>query len=330
MIITLNPTANSSPSGEGAIADTVIRKATSNASPSNHTGETEGAVGSPTNNGHAATTASVSTVGADNKTCRWQGFAAAGCSPSSSKVKADYSITGGVVGPSGENDLFLDLSEDGGSSYFNGFAVQNVSVSQSGSAEIILSNSQDLTLVRVADWIRASTVSGSESDSIIASISNVRIELQANISASGVSSPSNTGHGSTVVSSNNDVLSYKTCLWSGFPANPVAQPQAVKLKVDWNESGSLSGTGGTNSHRIEYSLNNGSTWQALRDVSNISGSSNGTSEVTLSNSQNLTQVRVRNRLLADALEGTSASLTVTISGVRLEVDAPVVASVGFF
>lgn len=131
----------------------------------------------------------------------------------------------------------------------------------------------------------------------------------------------NTGHASTVTAKVGAGSSNKSCLWQGFAAAPGGTIVSVTIKVDWIQDGILSdgGVATSNQFTIEYSLNGGGSWNTLRDVSDIQSSSSGTSQAGLSVSQDLTQVRVRDNMIASASPGESSSVTTTVSNIRIEV-----------
>lgn len=136
-----------------------------------------------------------------------------------------------------------------------------------------------------------------------------------------VTGATNTGHASTTTTQVGSGTASKTCLWTGFSAAPSGTITSVTLKVDWQQNGSLSDGGVATSNRlaIGYSINGGGAWSTLRDVTQIQSSTSGTSSVSLSTSQDLTAVRVRDSLEAASDVGESASITVTISGIQIEV-----------
>jgi len=134
-----------------------------------------------------------------------------------------------------------------------------------------------------------------------------------------VSGNTNTGHGSTALSASGGDTSFATCLWTSFPSVG-GQILSAKLKADWSQSGSLTGGGfRSNGFAVEYSLNNGSTWNFLFNHTDITSSSSGSDEVSLSTSQDLTQVRLRDSLTVAANVGNSAQVTASISNIRIEV-----------
>ena len=143
-----------------------------------------------------------------------------------------------------------------------------------------------------------------------------------------VTTPTNTGHASsTSAAAGLTNLREKSCLWSAFPA-ALGSPSSVTLKVTFSESGSTSDgfVDTTNRFLIEYSLNGGSSWTALRDGNNFTASSSGTLSAVLLTSQDLEQVRVRDLISASKAGVESASATATVSDIKIEVVTPAVSS----
>lgn len=136
-----------------------------------------------------------------------------------------------------------------------------------------------------------------------------------------VTGATNTGHASTLTSQVGNGITSKTCLWTGFAAAPAGTITSVTLFVGWTQNGTLSDGGAATANRfqIDYSINGGGAWLSLRDVTQIQALSSSTSQVSLSTSQDLTTVQVRNTLEAASGVGESASVTVTISDIRIEV-----------
>ncbi len=127
------------------------------------------------------------------------------------------------------------------------------------------------------------------------------------------------GHGSTLVSQTDLGTANKSCMWTGFTP-VVGAPITVILKVGWDQDGTLTDPlGASNRFQIDYSLNGGGSWSSLRDVTQIESASSGTSQQSLSVTQDLTQVQVRDNLTAAANAGETATLTVAISNIRIEV-----------
>ena len=140
------------------------------------------------------------------------------------------------------------------------------------------------------------------------------------LGGSSVTGASNTGHAATTALGLNGTTVDKTCIWQSFPAAG-GQILGVALKLDWTEDGALTGAGSTNQFLIQYSINGGGAWTDIINHSNITSASGPTTaSVTLSVSQDLTQVRVR-----DFLEGhtndspRSASVTGTVANIKIEV-----------
>jgi len=136
---------------------------------------------------------------------------------------------------------------------------------------------------------------------------------------SAVTTPTNTGHAASTASASNGASDLKTCKWTTFPGPPVP-PTALTLKVDWSESGSTSGA--PNQFECDYSLNGGSSWTILFQHGSVNAPNSGTATASLSAGQNISQVQVRDSLSVVSSPGTSATVTGTISNVRLEADGP--------
>jgi RHS repeat-associated protein len=149
-----------------------------------------------------------------------------------------------------------------------------------------------------------------------------------------VSSPSNTGHGDTSVSAfgtHNGISFYdfRSCKWWGFQFG--GQAQSIILKVDWSESGFAYGSG-DNDFRLEFSLDGGANWTVAFDHYYIKSSNSGTFQISLSPSQNVSQILVRDHVGAIGDEDNQgAYLTASISNIRLEIETdttpPVISNV---
>lgn len=132
-----------------------------------------------------------------------------------------------------------------------------------------------------------------------------------------------TGHAATTCTASGGTdQQQKSCRWSGFPAS-AGQIKSATLKVGFSRNGSLSDGGleTFNQFQIQYSLNNGSSWTTLRDDQFVTSSSSGTDSVALAVTQDLTQVLVRDFMDAEKVGSTSASITGSISDIRIEVEA---------
>jgi hypothetical protein len=127
---------------------------------------------------------------------------------------------------------------------------------------------------------------------------------------SAVTSATNTGHGSTSVDAAGTQI--KSCIWTAFGA-VTGQITSVSLKMDWSENGATGG--GTNNFRIQYSTNGGGAWTDIINHSDVTSLTNSSSSVSLSVTQDLTQVQVRDKLLAQT---GSATLTASVSNIRIE------------
>src|SRR5262245_28264716 len=136
-----------------------------------------------------------------------------------------------------------------------------------------------------------------------------------------VTTPSNTGHASTS-SAALDVSDsqLKTCIWSGF-TSVGGQKVTVTLKIDHTSSGALTGIGANNAFKLEYSLNNGSSWTTAVSRSHFTAAQGPTTfSQALSIGQDLTQVKVRDSILATTVSGgESSGCTATIANIKIEV-----------
>jgi hypothetical protein len=135
-----------------------------------------------------------------------------------------------------------------------------------------------------------------------------------------VTSPTNTGHASTLISAVDGEANSVSCIWTGFSPVFNGTPLLYQLKVDWSQNGLLTGAGSkSNRFKIEYSINNGSSWATLLDHPNVTASTSGSSQVSLTLPQDITQVKVRDSLSVSSTAGTNAELTASISNIRVEV-----------
>ena len=136
-----------------------------------------------------------------------------------------------------------------------------------------------------------------------------------------VTGAGNLGHSSTTSTASGGTDSQtKSCLWTGFPAGPSIRSSAT-LKVDYTRNGTLS-DGGLNTFNeflIQYSLNGGSSFSNLLDDQFVTSSSSSTASVSIANSQDLTQVRVRDFLTAQKTGGASATMVAAPSNIRIEI-----------
>ena len=174
----------------------------------------------------------------------------------------------------------------------------------------------------------------------------------------GVNSPINLGHSSTTSSVSKDGVKgsgsqTKTCLWHSF-SGVTGTKTRVTLKFDWTLNANISVSGdeaasadASYDFKIEYSLDNGSTWTVRRwfnDSVSISGggsdgdgiNTSGSESVNLPNpgAIDITQIRIRDRIFASASLRLSTNgsargnATASVSLIRLEVNTvPVITGV---
>lgn len=127
----------------------------------------------------------------------------------------------------------------------------------------------------------------------------------------------NTGHGSTTSAQVGSGTTNKTCRWTTFPA-VAGTVVTLVVKADWSEDGTVV-SGGSNLFQLAYSVNGGGAWTTFLSHANVTSASSGTASATLTTSDP-TQVQVRDLLrAAGTVGGDSASVTATVSNVRLEV-----------
>src|SRR5262249_4088316 len=136
-----------------------------------------------------------------------------------------------------------------------------------------------------------------------------------------VTSPSNTGHGSTTAYSDDYIYdSPKSCIWTNF--QPIsAQVIGITLKFDWTENGVV-GTSyySYNAWFVQYSIDGGASWVTIFQHNNVVAANAGSSQITLSANQNISQVQVRTQIAALADTSDTCSLTSSISNIRLEAE----------
>ena len=139
------------------------------------------------------------------------------------------------------------------------------------------------------------------------------------IGGSAVSSASNTGHGLTQTVSNDGGTTTKSIRWTGFSALTVGLKLSVTLKVDTDTEGVILGGGAGNDYLLEYSVNNGGSWSTLLNRSNFTSQVVQTNSVSLSLTQDLTQVLVRETNFAFSTDpGESGQVASTTSNIRIE------------
>jgi hypothetical protein len=135
---------------------------------------------------------------------------------------------------------------------------------------------------------------------------------------SAVASPANDAHGGTTsvsVGGGSQVKSYKS---SGF-ANLSGGRSSVILKADYSDNGTIANNG-SNQFRIESSIDGGGSWQVMLNHNNITSPTTSSVQRTLSTSQDLSLVQVRDKIQATSIEpGDSGSITASISNIKIEV-----------
>lgn len=153
-LITVQPTANTTPDpGQGGVAVT-----------------------GNTNTGHGSTTATKTGPGTQDKTCIWQTLPAQTGQISAVNLKFDWSENGSIAGLAG-NQFQVQYSTNGGGAWNTVFNHVNITSLTNSSSTVALSTSQDLTQVRVRDFLEGLGGNPGETGSVTASISNIRVEV---------------------------------------------------------------------------------------------------------------------------------------------------------
>lgn len=154
MLITRNPTSVTTPDpGQGGNAVT-------------------GAI----NTGHGSTLVNAN-VGTpfQIKTCLWTGFQSVSGNVVSINFKADWSEDGFASPPDSDNDFRLEYSLNGGGAWNTAFSHTDVVNPASGSVNISIPRTQDLTQFRVRDLLDAQY--NGIGANLTGSISNIRLEV---------------------------------------------------------------------------------------------------------------------------------------------------------
>ncbi|HEY9432819.1 MAG TPA: Ig-like domain-containing protein [Blastocatellia bacterium] len=157
-VVTVNPSANQTPDpGQGGLA-----------------------VNGNINTGHGSTIAGASNGRVQSKSCKWTGFQSVSGQITAITLKFEWSA---------DVDIFsffrTEYSIDGGSNWVTVFQLQGTGAS-SGSESVMLSPSQNISLVQVRDKLTAAAPVG-EAAGVAVSISNIRIEVETDTTPPGIS-----------------------------------------------------------------------------------------------------------------------------------------------
>lgn len=139
-------------------------------------------VSSPSNTGHASTSASAVFVlvpATDSRSCRWSGFPAEpGGQIISKTLKITHTSSGGLSGGTPGNAFTLEYSLNGGGSWLTAVSRTNFTASQGPTVfSVALGVGQDLTQVQVRDFISASASLEGDSADATVTISDISIEV---------------------------------------------------------------------------------------------------------------------------------------------------------
>jgi hypothetical protein len=138
------------------------------------------AVTSPTNTGHASTSASASGAGAaQTKSCRWFTFPAFTGQVKTMTLKITHSSDGSVIGPTAGNLLFIDYSLNNGSSWVNAVSRSGFTGAQGPTTfSVALSATQNTTQVQVRDDLFAESDDVGDSAEATATVSDIKLEIE--------------------------------------------------------------------------------------------------------------------------------------------------------
>jgi len=165
---------------------------------------------------------------------------------------------------------------------------------------------------------------------------NFNVTPDPGFGGNNVSNISNTGHDnstSSAFSTSADVTQTKSARWGPFDNLPAGTPTSVTLKFTRVLSGSVNGgeTGfADNLYQVQYSIDSGNNWTNIETDLGVTSSINGELTVSLSTSQAMSTVRVRDKGFAEADgsigDAASANIVFSMSNIRIEAVFPDVVS----
>jgi len=136
------------------------------------------AVTTPSNTGHASSTASASGGSAQSKSCRWFAFPSVPGVTLSATLKIDHTSSGALSGAGDKSNGFrLQYSLNNGGSWTDAVLRTNFTTSDGPTTfSFVLPIGQDLTQVQIRDFMEAVSDVGN-SASASATIANIKIEV---------------------------------------------------------------------------------------------------------------------------------------------------------
>lgn len=150
-------------------------QATANQSPDATLGGA--AVTTPSNTGHASTTASAIGAATELKTCRWHTFPAFTSVASSVTLKITHTSSGTLSG-AGVNAFDLEYTLNGGGVWNTAVSRLNFTAAQGPTVfSVALPLTQDLTQVQVRDALEASGADPGDAATSTATIASIQIEV---------------------------------------------------------------------------------------------------------------------------------------------------------
>lgn len=135
-------------------------------------------VDTPSNTGHASTTATGSGGNSEQKTCRWFSFSPVSGVIVSITLKIDHTSSGTLTGPTPSNDFTLEYSLNGGGAWNTAVSRSNFTASQGPTTfSVALAVSQDISQVQVRDKMRGVSVDLADIATATATIANIKLEV---------------------------------------------------------------------------------------------------------------------------------------------------------
>ena len=157
----------------------IVSVPTSNTTPD--PGQGGGAVTGATNTGHASTSCAANGDGigvSEEKSCLWAGFTNVTGLPTAKTLKITHTSDGTRSGASATNQFTLEYSLNGGGAWSSAVSRVNMTSSQGPTVfSVALPVDQDLTQVRVRDFIQATALTIGHSATASATISDIQIEI---------------------------------------------------------------------------------------------------------------------------------------------------------
>ncbi len=137
-------------------------------------------VNDPSNTGHAESAAGAGgPLGFQALSCRWLNFSNfSGGSIVSIKLKIDHASGGWMSGLNAYNNFSIEYSLNGGASWIEAVSRSYINSYETGTFSVDLPTTQDLSLVQVRDTLGATAIDEADVAAVIATISNIHLEVE--------------------------------------------------------------------------------------------------------------------------------------------------------